>query len=78
MRREHKDNASGKQLPVRECWTGSGRAGVAKISLLKVLTFSEHPQKCDRESILSLIFSLMQCIDLVCTLQEVVPSLETN
>ena len=35
VRREYKDNASGKQLPVRECWTGSARAGVAKISLLK-------------------------------------------
>ena len=56
VRREHKDNASGKQLPVRECWTGSGRAGVAKISLLKVLTFSEHPQKCDRKSILFLTY----------------------
>ena len=56
VRREYKDNASGKQLPVRECWTGSGRAGVAKISLLKLLTFSEHPKKCDRRSILFLIY----------------------
>ena len=56
VRREYKDNASGKQLPVRECWTGSARAGVAKISPLKVLTFSEHPQKCDRKSILFLTY----------------------
>ena len=55
VRREYKDNASGKQLPVRECWTGSGRAGVAKISPLKLLTFPEHPEKCDRKSILFLI-----------------------
>ena len=56
VRREYKDNASGKQLPVRECWTGSGRAGVAKISPLKLLTFSGHPEKCDRKSILFLIY----------------------